>query len=94
MDNIKKNILDLQFQKYLIKASTSVVIAFTYLVGVFLLLIAKDIDLKDPTVITLLIGVSIFVLAPCALFFYKSQFHIKNIISILKSNRIALEKQE
>ena len=29
----KKNILDLQFQKYLVVASTSVIVAFTYIIG-------------------------------------------------------------
>jgi hypothetical protein len=94
MDDIKKNILDLQFQKYLIKASTSIVVAFTYLVGVFVSLIAKDIDLKNYDVVSILIGISIFVLAPCTLVFYRSTFHIKNILSILKNHMVESEKQK
>ena len=40
----KKNILDLQFQKNLIIASTTVIIMFTYLIGVGIALITKQIE--------------------------------------------------
>lgn len=43
----KKNILDLQFQKYLIVASTSVIIAFIYAIGVGIALFSKQIKLND-----------------------------------------------
>jgi len=44
---IKKNILDLQFQKYLVIASTSVIISFTYFVGIIIAILTKQIILND-----------------------------------------------
>ncbi|MEK6855399.1 MAG: hypothetical protein AABX73_04210 [Nanoarchaeota archaeon] len=46
-ENKKKNILDLQFQKYLIIASTSVILAFTYAIGVGIALFSKQIRLNN-----------------------------------------------
>ncbi len=40
--NIRKNILDLHFQKYLIIASTSAIVAFTYIIGVGIAFIKKS----------------------------------------------------
>ncbi len=92
MNDIKKNLLDLQFQKYLVIASTSFITAFTYIVGVFVALISKQISLKSWIIVTVLIGTSIAVLGPCILIFYKTTSHIKNILLILKSLRKELEK--
>jgi len=49
MDEItkKKNILDLQFQKYLIIASTSIIISFTYFIGVVIAIFAGQIRLDN-----------------------------------------------
>ena len=43
----KKNILDLQFQKYLTTASTSLIIVFTYFIGVGIAILTKQIKLDD-----------------------------------------------
>jgi len=48
-DETKKNILDLQFQKYLIIASTSVIIFFTYIIGVGITVLTKQINLNSIT---------------------------------------------
>ena len=47
----KKNVLDLQFQKYLVIASTSVIIAFTYAIGVGIAVFTKQIILDDVKVL-------------------------------------------
>ena len=43
----KKNVLDLQFQKYLTIASVSIIIAFTYFIGVGIATITNQIKLDD-----------------------------------------------
>ena len=39
-DHIKKNLLDLNFQKHLLIASTAIVLSFTYFIGLILAFIS------------------------------------------------------
>jgi len=80
----KKNVLDLQFQKYLTTASTSVIIAFTYLVGVGIALLTKQINLNDFLIVGVLIVVSMGILGICSTLFFNAIFHLKNIPEVIK----------
>lgn len=79
----RKNVLDLQFQKYLLIASTSVVVAFTYILGVGIALFTKQIQLNDFIGMTALFGISAGILGTCSILFYNSIFHLKNIPKVL-----------
>jgi len=81
----KKNVLDLQFQKYLTIASTSVIIAFTYFIGISIAIFAKQIKLNDFVVIVALFAVSAAVLGVCARLFFNATFHLRNIPAVVKS---------
>ena len=83
-ENIKKNILDLQFQKNLIIASTSVIIAFTYGIGVGIVIITQQIRFNDFVIMAIFFIISAAVLGTCMAFLLNSIFHIKNIPRILK----------
>ena len=83
-NKIKKNILDLQFQKYLIIASTSVIITFTYIIGIVLASLTKQIKFDNFFSMILVFLFSTVVFGLCAFFLFKSLFHIKNILRILK----------
>jgi len=80
----KKNILDLQFQKYLIIASTTVIIAFTYFIGIVIAILTKQIDLQNFVDMAFLFVLSVGVLGICSIFFFSAVFHIKNIPEIVK----------
>lgn len=80
----KKNVLDLQFQKYLTTASTSIIIAFTYLVGVGIALLTKQINLGDFLIVGVLIVISMGILGICSALFFNAVFHIKNIPEVVK----------
>ena len=79
----KKNILDLQFQKYLNISSTSIIIAFTYLIGVGIAFLTEKITFNR-TSISALIIISISLLGACAIFFFNSLYHLKNIPKVVK----------
>ena len=81
----KKNILDLQFQKYLIVASTSVIIAFTYAIGVTIAIFSKQISLDDFKSMGAIFVISVGVLGVCSIIFFNSVFHLKNIPLVLKN---------
>ena len=80
----KKNVLDLQFQKYLTTASTSIIIAFTYLVGVGIALLTKQINLGDFLIVGVLIVISMGILGICSALFFNAIFHIRNIPEVVK----------
>jgi hypothetical protein len=80
----KKNILDLCFQKYLIVSSTSLIIMFTYLVGIGIALLTGQIKLDDFFVMGILFVISAVVFGIGSVFLFKDIFHIKNILRVLK----------
>lgn len=80
----KKNVLDLQFQKYLTIASTSIIIAFTYLVGVGIAILTKQVNLNDFITIGVLIVISMGILGVCSALFFNAAFHLKNIPEVFK----------
>lgn len=81
----KKNILDLQFQKYLIVASTAVVIAFTYIIGAVIAILAEQIRLDDFVNLLATFIVSFAVLGTCAVVFFNAAFHLRNIPRIIRN---------
>ena len=80
----RKNVLDLQFQKYLTIASTSVIIAFTYFVGVGIAVLTKQVNLSDFISVGVLIVISLGILGICASLFFNAIFHLKNIPKVVK----------
>ena len=85
MDKLmRKNILDLYFQKSLIVASTSVIVFFTYLVGLVLGFLTNQIKF-DTLIITVLFLFSAAILGSCAFFFFKALEQIRIIPQMLKT---------
>ena len=80
----KKNILDLQFQKYLVVASTSVIIGFTYLIGAMIAVLTKQIILDNYEMMLALFFISTVVIGVCSVFLLNSIFHLRNIPDIIK----------
>jgi len=80
----KKNVLDLQFQKYLIIASTSIIISFTYFIGVGIALFTKQINLNDFVSMGAVFVISAGVLGVCSILFFNAVFHLKNIPRVVK----------
>jgi len=83
-DEKKKNVLDMQFQKYLIIASTSVIIVFIYLVGVGIAFLTKQVKLDDFIAMGVLLVISTGILGVCSALFFNAVFHLKNIPEVIK----------
>ncbi len=80
----RKNVLDLQFQKYLIIVSTSIIIAFTYFIGVGIAILTKQVNLSDFISVGVLIVLSSGVLGICSTLFFNAVFHIRKIPKVVK----------
>lgn len=74
----KKNILDLQFQKNLALASTSLIIFFTYLVGITIAILTKEIDWTNIISMIFLAIISSVVVSVCFIFFMRARALHKN----------------
>jgi len=79
----KKNILDLHFQKYLVIASSSLIILFTYSLGISLAIITGQIDFGDLFVVIVVAVVSIGVVSFGLVFLYNSFYHLKQIPRVI-----------
>ena len=83
-NDIKKNLLDLHFEKNLVIASTSMILGFTYLIGVGVAIITKQINFQNPSSWLLLAIISMLVLGYLTLIFFKARNHVKNILNLIK----------
>ena len=83
-DKIKKNLLDLQYNKYLQYYNTSIIILFTYIIGVAIAFITKQINYKNMNEIGLVAIISIAVISMIVIFMLEMKDHIKNIPNEIK----------
>ncbi len=79
--NIRKNLLDLEHQKYLQFYTTTIIIIFTYFIGVGISLLTKQI--KPDQIIALLI-ISIIIIGIATAFLYSFNSNIKRISEEIK----------
>ncbi|HIH25179.1 hypothetical protein J4476_04270 [Candidatus Woesearchaeota archaeon] len=75
---IKKNILDLNYQKCLVIISTTVVILFTYIIGIMIAFLSGAIKTNSVN-ITYLILFTFLVMSPCLYFFINSFKKLRSI---------------
>ena len=54
-ESVKKNILDLQYNKYLQYYNTSVIVLFTYFIGIGVALITEQVDFREGKQLLLLV---------------------------------------
>ena len=76
---MKKDLLNLDMQKYLQLASTSIVIGFSYFVGVFIVYITNQIDFANSNIYRLFVLVSVFVLGYTSILFIIGYNKIRRI---------------
>lgn len=66
---IKKNILDLEFQKNLIVSSTALIILITYIIGAFIAILSNDLNIQNKRVYIPLVMFTVITFSSCTLFF-------------------------
>ncbi len=86
-DPIRKNLLDIQYQKHLSYFTTAIIVSFTYVVGVFIGIITGQIQLQNPTHFHPLVAASLIVLITSVSIMVSSFKHKRNIVLELKKMR-------
>ncbi len=84
-DNIKKNLLDLQYNKYLQYYNTSIIILFTYFIGLAIAIVTNQINYNNGWQ---LFFVSIISSLVIVLFMLNFKMHLKNITFEIKKLNI------
>ena len=87
-DKVKKNLLDLQYNKYLQYYNTSIIILFTYFIGVGIAFITKQIDIGEPRQFLSLSVMSISIAVLVILSMLRFKNHQQNILDEIKSLNI------
>ena len=77
-DEVKKNLLDLSYNKYLQYFTTVIVLIFTYITGIFIAFFTKQIDYKNGTQLLLIFFISTIFLMSSAvtLIIFKNKLKI------------------
>lgn len=83
-DKVKKNLLDLQYNKYLQYINTCVILLFTYFIGVILAFITKQVKYDSLNQLMIVGIVSIAVISFIVLLLLRFRQHIHNILDELK----------
>ncbi len=83
-DSIKKNLLDLQYSKYLQYYNTTIIILFTYFIGVGIAFLTKQINFNDPKQSLSLALISTPIIAACILSMLYFKNHKQNIFEEIK----------
>ena len=83
-DKIKKNVLDINYTKYLQYQITAVIVSITFFVGIFVAFITKQLNPDNILQMSIAGFFSIIVLTPCAYYFLESRKHLRIIPKEIK----------
>ena len=84
----KKNILDLQYSKYLQFFNTSIVVLFTYIIGLAIAFFTRQIDFKNLGQMLLIGGISVFFFSVLVLLILLFRREMEIILSNIRKLKI------
>jgi|TARA_B100001971_G_C17769389_1_gene324185 hypothetical protein len=87
-ENVKKNLLDLQYARYLQAYHTSIIVLFTYVIGITIAAFAKQIDFTDSTHTIFLVFTSGVLFGPIGAIIRSTRNHLHNIQKEIKKLRV------
>ncbi len=87
-EGVKKNLLDLQYSKYLQYYTTTIIILFTYGIGVAIALITRQIDVSSVRQMLLVSLVSSAVVSIIVILLIGFKGHLGNITHEIKKLKI------
>lgn len=82
---IKKNILDIEYNKYLQFLTSSIIILFTYFIGLFIALITRGIDYTNKNHLILMVIISIAFISIATILLLRFKRKMRNIIIELEN---------
>ncbi|HIH26053.1 hypothetical protein J4476_04030 [Candidatus Woesearchaeota archaeon] len=86
--NIKKNLLDLEYNKNLQYFNTTIVILFTYIIGLVIAFVTKQIDVKNNIQLSIVTIISLILIFVLLVFLVLIKDSMKKVISQIKELKI------
>ena len=86
--NIKKNLLDLEYNKNLQYFNTTIVILFTYIIGLVNAFVTKQIDVKNNIQLSIVTIISLILIFVLLVFLVLIKDSMKKVISQIKELKI------
>jgi low affinity Fe/Cu permease len=83
-ENVKKNILDLNYNKYLQYYNTTIILLFTYIIGIAITVITKQFDYKDTKQLLVVVIISIALISIFVLLLLSFKKHMRNVLKEFK----------
>ncbi len=83
-DRIKKNLLDLEYNKHLQYLNTTVIILFTYFIGVVITLVTGQFNYNNKDQLFLGAFLSMGVMSTTVILMLRFRVHLKNITEEIK----------
>ncbi len=87
-DHIKKNLLDLEYNRYLQYYNTTLIVAFTYFVGLIIAVLTQNIKYGDFVLIFAIFLISIIILSLATIFIFNFKYKLENIVAEIKKLNI------
>ena len=87
-EQVKKNLLDLSYDTYLQRQISSVVIIFTYIMGILVAWITNQLQYAGIIKLSMLAIFSFLIFLVCIITYFKSQLHMKRIKAMIRDLEI------
>jgi len=87
-DKLKKNLLDMNYNKYLYYFNTSVILLFTYVIGILIGFITKQINYRSLNQMMAVAVVSILVVGVIILLLLNFLDHLRKIVIEMKKLKV------
>lgn len=84
----KKNLLDLEYTKYLQYFNTSIIFLFTYIIGITIAFITKQIDYRSSKQLLSVIIISIVLIGAIIAFMFNFEDNLKRIPKEIKKLKL------
>jgi len=84
-DGLMKNILVINYTKHVQYKTTAIIVGFTYIVGVVIAFMTRQLSFSDKTQIIVVIIFSLIVLVLCVYTILDSQKHINRIPKLISN---------
>ncbi len=87
-ENVKKNILDLQYNKYLQYYTTSIILLFTYFIGLGIAFITRQVDIYNTRQLLFVVVITIGVVTFIVVLIRNFKDHQKNILEEIRKLKL------
>ena len=88
LNSIKKNLLDLEYNKYLQYLNTTLILVFTYFIGILVAILTENVKYTNPNQIFFVSTISVGVLSVLFVLIFNFKNKLKEIVKKIKKIKL------